>query len=207
MDHLRYAALPFEAQREAFLGIIQSDPLVGDALLRARDLGLPDWFVVSGALYNSVWNALTERPPGYGIKDVDLFYFDDSDLSYEAEDRVIAAAAPAFDDLPVPVEIRNQARVHLWFQARFGGACPRYTSSANAIAHFASKTHAVGLRLENDGSPTLVAPFGLDDIFAFRVTPNPCLDNRATHEAKAARAKAAWPELTVLPWQDELSCK
>jgi len=26
------------------------------------------------------------------------------------------------------------------------------------------------------------------------------LDNGATHETKAARAKKAWPELTVIPW-------
>jgi hypothetical protein len=201
VDYLRYAGLPFEAQRRAFLDIIQADPLVRNALLRARDLDLPDWFVVSGALYNSVWNALTGRPSGYGMRDVDLFYFDQSDLSYEAEDKVIAAAAPAFAGLPVPVEIRNQARVHLWFPAKFGGACPRYTSSADAIRHFASKTHAVGVRLAEDGSMTLSAPFGLDDIFSFRVTPNHSLDNRATHEAKAARAKSAWPELTVVPWQ------
>ncbi|ESZ66698.1 hypothetical protein X727_27065 [Mesorhizobium sp. L103C119B0] len=87
MDHLRYSGLPFEAQREAFLAMVLADALVSDALERARTLALPDWLVVSGALYNSVWNHLTGKPPGYGIKDVDLFYFDDSDLSYEAEER------------------------------------------------------------------------------------------------------------------------
>jgi hypothetical protein len=128
MDHLRYAGLPFERQRQVFLEIIMADQIVREALARARALGLPDWFVVSGALYNSIWNSLTGKPSGYGIKDIDLFYFDAADLSYEAEDAVIAATAPAFAGLPVPVEIRNQARVHLWFHAKFGRDCPRYTS-------------------------------------------------------------------------------
>lgn len=56
--------------------------LVREALLRARDFDLPDWWIVSGALYNTVWNHLTGRPSGYGIKDVDLFYFGDGDLSW-----------------------------------------------------------------------------------------------------------------------------
>ncbi len=191
MDHLRYAGLPEAEQRRIFLDIVWADPNLRAALVGARDLALPDWLIVAGALYNSVWNALTGRPPGYATKDIDLFYFDAADLSWEAEDAVISRAAPAFAHLPLPVEVRNQARVHLWFPAKFGSPCPAYASSTDAVGHFASRTHAVGVRLLEDSRLDLVAPFGLADIFAFRVTPNHALDNRATHEAKGARARAA----------------
>lgn len=200
MDHLRYSGLSFEAQREAFLAIVSADPLVREALARARALALPDWLVVSGALYNSVWNHLTGRPSGYGIRDVDLFYFDDSDLSYEAEDVVIRRAAQHFKGLALPVEVRNQARVHLWYPQKFGRPCPRYTSSGESVSHFASKTHAVGVRFDADGQLQLVAPFGLDDIFSFRITPNRVMDNQQTHEVKGARARECWPEITVVDW-------
>lgn len=200
MDHLRYSGLSFEAQRAAFLTIVSADPLVHDALARARLLDLPDWLVVSGALYNSVWNHLTGKPPGYGIKDVDLFYFDASDLSYEAEDIVIRRAAVQFEGLKLPVEVRNQARVHLWYEARFGGAYPKLSSSAETLSYFASKTHAVGVRFDAAGQLDLVAPFGLDDLFSFRITPSRVLDNRRTHETKGERAKENWPEITVVPW-------
>ncbi|QPC89497.1 nucleotidyltransferase family protein [Mesorhizobium sp. INR15] len=200
MDHLRYSGLSCETQRAAFLDIVLADPLVREALAGARRLALPDWLVVSGVLYNSVWNHLAGKPSGYGIKDVDLFYFDDTDLSYEAEDRVIAGAAPVFAGLPLPVEIRNQARVHLWYPRKFGQPCPRYTNASESVGYFASKTHAVGLRFDADGQPDLVAPFGLDDIFSFRITPNKMMDNQRTHEAKGSRAKANWPEISVLPW-------
>lgn len=136
MDHLHYSGLPFEAQRAAFLDILLSDALVRQALVCARTLDLPDWLVVSGVLYNSVWNHLTGKPSGYGIKDVDLFYFDDSDLSYEAEDAVIRRAAKHFQGLPLPVEVRNQARVHLWYPQKFGRPCPRYTSSSESVRFF-----------------------------------------------------------------------
>lgn len=200
MDHLRYSGLPFEAQRTAFLDIVSRDTLIRDVLVRAQRLALPDWLLVSGALYNTVWNQLTGKPSGYGIRDVDLFYFDESDLSYEAEDEVIRRAAPHFEGLPRPVEVRNQARVHLWYEARFGDTYPRLSSSAEALSCFASRTHAVGVHLGADGPLELIAPFGLDDIFSFRITPNKALDNRKTHEAKGARAKANWPEITVVPW-------
>lgn len=137
MDHLRYSGLPFEAQQETFFAIVSAEPLVREALARARSLNLPDWLVVSGVLYNSVWNHLTGKPSGYGIKDVDLFYFDDGDLSYEAEDAIIRRAAQHFDGLALPVEVRNQARVHLWYPQKFGRSCPRYTSASEPISHFA----------------------------------------------------------------------
>ena len=200
MDHLRYSGLHFEAQRQAFLAIVRDDPLVREALLRARDLDLPHWRIVSGLLYNSVWNALTGRPSGHGIKDVDLFYFDPADLSWEAEDTVIVRGEQIFDGLPVPVEIRNEARVHLWFEKRFGQPYPPLSSCEEGIDRFASKTHAVGVRLLGDDALDLYAPFGLDDIFSFRIVPNRILDNAATHHAKGARAAANWPEVTVVAW-------
>lgn len=67
-----------------------------------------------------MWNVLTGRPSGYGIKDIDLTYFDKKDLSWSAEDSVIQRGQAVFSASLVPVEIRNQARVHLWFVQRFG---------------------------------------------------------------------------------------
>jgi hypothetical protein len=90
--------------------------------------------------------------------------------------------------------------VHLWFEQRFGHPYPKLGSSADALARFASRTHAVGVRLWADDSLDLVAPFGLDDIFSFRIVPNKAIDNRVTHQEKAARAKRQWPEITVIPW-------
>jgi uncharacterized protein len=197
---LNFANLPKDVQKTTFLDIIWCDPLVRNVLERARDFDLPDWWLVSGILCNSIWNHLTGRPSGYGIKDGDLFYFDNEDLSWEAEDTVIKRGETAFEGLAISVEIRNQARVHLWFEQRFGAAYPKLNSGEDGVSYFASKTHAVAVRLEAEGSLLLHAPFGLNDIFSFRVAPNRALDNRATHEAKAKRQMKLWPQLELVPW-------
>jgi len=198
MNHLRLSGRPAAEQAAALIAIVTESPVLMTVLERASALSLPDWWLVSGAIYNQVWNHLTGRPEMYGVKDIDLFYFD-PDTSYAAEDRQIRRAAAALPMQP-PVELRNQARVHLWYPQRFGQAYPTLTRSAEAIDLFASRTHCVGLRLTGAGQFDLYAPYGLDDIFAFRLTPNTRLDNRATHAAKAARQVALWPELTVVPW-------
>ena len=113
---------------------------------------------------------------------------------------MIARAAAVFAGLPLPVEVRNQARVHLWYPQKFGRPCPRYMSSSHSLGFFASRTHAVGVRYGADGQLELVAPFGLDDIFSFRITPNRVMDNQRTHETKGKRAQECWPEICVVPW-------
>lgn len=200
MDHLIYAEASAEEQRAQFVRIITSDPFVAPVLDTAWQLDLPDWWLVSGLLYNTVWNSLTARPPGHGIKDADLFYYDATDLSYEAEDRIIAAAQPLTAHLPLPVEIRNQARVHLWFEKKFGAPYTPLNSACDGLSRFATKAHAVGIRKRPDGTIDVHAPFGLEDIFAFRVTPNIVLDNARTHMSKGLRAKSLWPEIELVPW-------
>jgi hypothetical protein len=197
--HLRLAGQPFGAQRDALVAMIRDEPVLMEVLEGIRDL--PQGLLVAGALYNMVWNRLTARPGLLGVADIDVFYFDDSDLSYEAEDVVIQRLAARFGHLPLPVQVRNQARVHLWFEQKFGSPFTPLVSAAEMLGRYASKTHAVAARLEDGGAIEIVAPFGLDDIFAFRVTPNPVLDNRRAHEKKGARAKATWPEVSVVPWE------
>ena len=179
--------------------IVRADAGLMHVLTTVRALGLPDWRLVSGAVYQAVWNARTGRPAGYGVKDYDLAYFDGSDLSYEAEDVVIKRVAAAFDE-PVrsQVEVRNQARVHLWFQNRFGEPYEALGSTDEALGRFVAPTFAVGVRLEADDSLSVAAPFGLDDVFAMTIRPNP---NRPVAKgwAKAVdSARARWPELTVI---------
>ena len=201
-SHLRYAGLPYESQRIELERIIRSAPLLMEVLTGLRDDGLPDHLLVAGAIYNLVWNRLTGRPDLTGINDIDVFYYDASDLSWDAEDVVIQRLARRFAHLPLPVQVRNQARVHLWFPQKFGTPFSPLTSSAEMLGRYASKTHSVGVRLEADDAMTTVAPFGLDHIFSMRIVPNTVLANKRAHEAKAARAQSVWPEITVEPWPD-----
>jgi uncharacterized protein len=190
--------LPGE-QAARFERIVRVDPDLIQLLTAIRPLGLPQWRLVAGCLYQTVWNVLTRRPRGTGIKDYDLIYFD-PDLSFAAEDRVIGRVAAATRGFPGSVEVRNQARVHLWFERRFGTPYPPLGCADAALERYASVVHAVGVRLEPDGRLDIVAPFGLDDLFTMVIRPNRALDNRASHETKAARAKATWPEVAVIPW-------
>lgn len=189
--------------RDRLEAIVRADPDLTTLLERLRDLALPQWRLVAGCLYQTVWNVLTGRPRGTGIKDYDVAYYDAGDLSWDAEDTIIRRATARTRGCVGPVEVRNQARVHIWFQDRFGFAYPRLGSTDQALGYYASIVHAVGVRLESDGRLDIVAPFGFDDMFELVVRPNYALPNGASHDSKAARAKAIWPEVTVVRWQTD----
>jgi hypothetical protein len=187
--------------RERFEAIIRADPGLMALLERLRDVGLPQWRLVAGCLYQTVWNVLTHRPRGTGIRDYDVAYYDAGDLSWEAEDAVIRRVTAETRNCVGPIEVRNQARVHLWFEQRFGGrAYPQLTSADEALQYYASIAHAVGVRLDANGHLDIVAPFGLDDVFDMIVRPNRALANASSHNSKAARVKAIWPEVALVCW-------
>jgi hypothetical protein len=186
---------------ERFLEIVTADPTVAAILDRAPALGVDDWWLTAGVLFQTVWNSVTGRAPGSGIRDADFFYFD-ADTSWDAEDAVIRAGTDLFAGLPVPVEIRNKARVHLWYADRFGTPAPPFRDCADAIDSFAAVCCCYGLTVGADGRPRVYAPHGFDDLFAMVVRPNRRLAPRQVYEAKTARWQQQWPELTVLAWDD-----
>lgn len=177
-----------------FIELALANDVNRDILERLPALGLPDVWLVSGSLFQTVWNVLTERPADYGIKDYDIFCFD-PDTSWEAEDEAIRRCGDFFANLDVEIELRNQARVHLWYEEKFGAAYPPLHSSCEGIDRFLAPASMVGLL--PDG--TLYAPCGLSDIEAMTIRPNRVANfNAGRYAEKAARWKAMWPELTVI---------
>jgi hypothetical protein len=189
-----------DAKGKRFADIIRADAGLMHLLERLRALDLPQWRLVAGCLYQTVWNTLTNRPRGAGIKDYDVIYFDADDLSWQAEDTVIRRVAAATEDCVGPVQVRNQARVHLWFADRFGCNYPQLSCADESLRYYASLVHAVGVRMTEDNRLDIAAPFGLDDVFSMRIRPNRALDNAASHTDKAARALATWPQVVIEPW-------
>ena len=180
------------------IDIVRANEGLMHVLRVMRDLDLPDWKLLSGAVYQAVWNERTGRAPGYGVKDYDIGYFD-PDTSWEAEDvaikRVAAAFSPELRDI---VEVRNQARVHLWFEGKFGEPYEPLTCTDDALARFVAPSFALAVRLEKDDAISVAAPFGLQDVFDMVIRPNPNRGLAKGWDRVIANARGRWPEITVV---------
>ncbi|MEO2216775.1 nucleotidyltransferase family protein [Chromobacterium vaccinii] len=179
--------------------LICASPWLMRALRAARDLGLADWCIGAGAVRSLVWDALHgfESKPS-ALSDIDLVYFDASDLSAE---RDVALQRRLVSEHPeLPWEVTNQAAVHLWFAGHFGYEVEPLPSLEAAVATWPEYATAVGVALNADDSLRIIAPFGLDDLFGMTVRRNPARASAEIYRRRVAdkRYRERWPRVTVI---------
>lgn len=187
----------FWAMTEQFKEILLQNEVIKEILRKAPALEMKDWYLVAGCLAQTVWNHKHIYPLNYGISDYDLVYFDDSDLSYEAEDKYIKKGKKLFGD--IPVEIRNQARVHLWYEKHFGYPIDPHLSTEDAIIRYPTTATSVGVRVEDDEFK-IFAPYGLDDLMYLIVRANKVKITEEIYNKKVEKWTKLWPMLKVIPW-------
>lgn len=179
---------------EGLVKIAMTNPINAEICSRLPALQLRQCFLTAGCLFQSVWNHQTNLPSEWGVKDYDVFYFDD-DLSWEAENEVITSAQRLFRDLEVNIEIKNQARVHLWYHQRFGRPYPQLQSVRDGIDRYLVAGTCIGLDVETNG---VYAPYGLADVADGVLRINPRNPQPDLFGLKARSYQARWPWLHIV---------
>jgi uncharacterized protein len=197
--HLQMQLDPADAAR--LERIVLASPILAPILGQWPEISLPDCWLVAGAVTQTVWNDAFGLGSGHGVKDIDLVYFDAADLSENTEAEHAARIKELFADLGVKIDVKNEARVHLWYAGNFGYGIAPYTSTYHAISTFPTTATAIGVQPAGTGL-VIAAPFGLSDLFDTIVRPNKIQITRAVYEAKVARWRAAWPALRIVDWMD-----
>lgn len=175
--------------------LVQNDPWMMDILENARSLQLPDWWVCAGFVRSKIWDVIhnfEERTP---LPDVDVIYYDDSNLQEETEkqwEARLRSLNPA-----VPWSVKNEARMHTVNQL------PPYTSAVDAISKFPETATALGLSLDKSGKLILVAPHGISDVINVILRPSPYfvenLNLLPIYEERVIQKKwqATWKQLQI----------
>jgi hypothetical protein len=169
--------------------IIAQDPVGMKQLRCVRTLGLPDWCIAAGFVRNRVWDHLHGISPPRPPADIDVLYYDRTDLS-KAPEQAFEARLNAL--LPAPWQVRNQARMHL------PKDLPQHASTSDSMTHWLETVTAVGVRLEEDDTLTVVAPLGTDDLLGLRCRPTAFgRTRRGEYDARIAakRWRELWPRV------------
>lgn len=88
--------------------IIRQDKCMMEVLKIVQSQNLPDWWIGAGFVRNKVWDVLhgyKERTP---LNDIDVIYFDETDLS---ESKEKALEKVLHQKLNIPWSVKNQARM------------------------------------------------------------------------------------------------
>jgi uncharacterized protein len=171
-----------------------SNPANAALLSRLPSLALGQCYLTAGCLFQTVWNRSSGQAANWGVKDYDVFYFDERDLSWDAEDAVIQRVAALAGDLGIRVETRNQARVHLWYEQRFGAGYPKLASTRDGINRYLISCTCVGIEVV---SGELYASNGLQDLESGVLRMNPSNPRPNLFRQKAENYRARWPWLTI----------
>jgi hypothetical protein len=174
------------------LDLIAADPWMMDALRAVRALALPDWWIGAGFVRGKVWDALHGRAERTPLADVDVIYFDPADLRESTEDALQARLRTAMPG--VTWSATNQARMH-----GFHGDAP-YRDSVDALSRWTETATCVAVRLRDDGTLELAAPFGIDDLVGLVVRPTASGHARIDVFRERVREKRwleKWPRLRV----------
>ena len=186
-------------QANNFESAVRASKINTALLKRLPQLGLPDCWLVAGCLFQTIWNLQTNRPPEEHIRDYDVFYYDASDLSYEAEDAHIKRLETACGDLGVKLELRNQARVHLWYKQRFGHDYPPLTCAIDGINRFLVACTCVAIRCSQGSPQSVYAGFGFEELHRGVLRPNPLIVREDLFLNKARAYQQRWPWLQIDP--------
>jgi hypothetical protein len=168
-------------------------------LLRAgKSLGLRSWCIGAGVVRNLVWDHLHGFKEETKPEDVDLVFYDASNLSRELEqllENQLTAAEPA-----VRWEVVNQASVHQWLSQSTGTTARPFQSLAEGIASWPEVATCVGLCLSATEKIEVIAPHGLEDLFSLVVRWNPERASKEVYLERLAKKcfSARWPKVKVL---------
>jgi hypothetical protein len=80
-----------------------------EILERFEEVALPDGWLVAGCIAQTIWNLGYGQPAEFGLKDVDIIYFDEQDLSFEAEACHERRLRDLFQHLPIKLDAKNEA--------------------------------------------------------------------------------------------------
>lgn len=177
------------------ISIIREDSWMMEILHTAKTLDLPDWWICAGFVRSKIWDTLhgfSKRTP---IPDVDVVYFDPSNLNESKEkqyERKLKSLLPN-----IPWSVKNEARMHL------KNNCSPYNSSTDAISKFPETATALGVKLDSRNNVILTAPCGIQDVVNMVVKPTPFIleDNERAliYEERVVQKdwKGTWNKLDI----------
>jgi hypothetical protein len=169
-----------------------------DPLRCVRTVDPPDWVVGSGLIRNTVWDHLHGFAIATPAADVDVAFFDPSDVSRERDARYEDELARLRPE--VNWDVTNQAGVHLWYERKFGYPSPPARSVEDALGMWPETATAVAVRLLPNDELYVVAPCGLQDLLGLVHRRNPRQVTRESFEERLRqkRINERWPRVKIV---------
>lgn len=187
-------------QNEEFVSILKKNKDLMTILDYIYELNLPNFYIAAGSVFQTIWNYYDNKPLNFGIKDIDIIYYDSNNLSKEVEKELEGKIIEHFKELNYKFDVHNEARMHLWKKEKENKNINQYKNSEDAIDHWIATVHSIGITKENDNIK-VYAPYGLSDIFSRTIRPIKHKDNsKELYDKKVASWQKRFEKLNIIEW-------
>jgi len=149
-----------------------------------------EWYLSAGFVRNLVWDRLQRHSKNTPLNDVDLIYFDPTDVSIaheiEIEERLINAMSTC------NWSVKNQARMSL----KHGHES--YKGCVDAMSYWPEIQTAVGVTVSKEGILNVESPFSASEVVRLAATRNPkCTTSVFQSRVSKKGWSKSWPELEI----------
>lgn len=190
-------------QLETFIYILKQNKNLMVMLDYISELNLPNFYIAAGSVFKTIWNYYDVRDLNFGIKDIDVIYYNNDDLSVEKDIEyynLISKYAKS-KNIEYEIDVSNEARMHLWqMKHNQGKKIEQYQNSEDAISKWIATVHAIGITKEND-EIKVYAPYGLSDIFSKTIRPIKHENNsKELYDKKVKSWNKRFKDLNIIKW-------
>lgn len=189
-------------QNEMIISILKQNKELMSILTYVEKLKLPNFYISAGSIFQTVWNYYDNKPLNYGIKDIDIIYFNKNDLSVDTDLNYYKKIKEYSDKQKYnyEIDVSNEARMHIMKKEKYNIVIEPYISSEDAMDKWIATVHSIGITKIND-ELKIYAPYGLSDIFSRTVRPIKHKDNsKELYDKKVSSWKERFDNLNIIEW-------
>ena len=192
-----------DEQYETFISILTKNKNLMTVLDYIAKLELPNFYIAAGSVFQTIWNYYDEKDLNFGIKDIDVIYYNNSDLSVEKDLEYynMINEYVKLNGFNYEVDVSNEARMHLWkMEHGQGENVEQYKNSEDAMSKWIATVHAIGITKVNDNIK-IYAPYGLSDIYSRTIRPIKHNGNsKELYNKKVVSWQNRFDNLNIIEW-------
>lgn len=159
-----------------------------------------NYYLAAGCINQTIFNYYHNYDLDYGIGDYDIVYYDE-DTSYEKEDIIIKDLKERLKHLDLKFDIKNEKRVHIWYNKKYKTNRKEYESVEDAISKWGTTITCLGVRMKNN-KLIVCAPYGLNDLFNLILRPVKIDFTKEDYEKKVTKWTSKWELLKVIRYEE-----
>lgn len=195
-----------QSQIDEIIYILKQNQDLMGILDYVTKIKLPNFYIAAGAIFQTIWNYYDHKPLNTGIKDIDIIYYNQNDLTKESE-KEIENKIKRFcysKGYHYELDVHNEARMHLWKKLNQNIEIEQYKSSEDAIDKWIATIHAIGItKVQNNIK--VYAPYGLSDIFSRTIRPIYHKGNNSKiYSNKVEKWEERFDHLNIIKWDQEI---